>query len=125
MLRRYVLTDGTTSDESRYMMLHELEQAQHEARLATDGKWVWVPADEAIYLSISEAIALLRDTSRKIGFEEFCEILELQPKTDNLPTRAAWKQFKAVSQALSASISPEQWEALLFQISSRSESIGQ
>lgn len=115
MLRRYVLTNGTTSNESRYMMLHELEQAQREAKLATDGKWVWVPADEAIYLSISEAIALLHDIDGRIEFQEFCEILKLQPQTDNLATRVAWRRFKTVSQVLRNDILAEQWAILLSQ----------
>ncbi len=122
MLRRYVLTDGKISGESRYMMLYELEQAQREAKLATDGKWVWVPADEAIYLSISEAIALLHDVGGKTGFEKFCEILKLQPRTDNLSTRAAWKQFKLLSQTLGKGISSDQWKALLLQGFSKSNS---
>ncbi|NDJ20043.1 hypothetical protein, partial [Myxacorys almedinensis] len=117
MLRRYVLTDGTTSDEVHYMMPNELEQAQREAKLATDGKWLWVAADEAIYLSISEAIAQLCNISSNIEFEKFCQLLKLQPKKDNLTTRAAWKQFNLASQALREGISPEQWETLLFQAS--------
>jgi hypothetical protein len=115
MLRCYVLTDGVTSDESRYMMPDEFEQAQREAKLATDGKWSWIPADDVIYLSIPEAIALLHDIGRRIEFQEFCEILKLQPQTDNLATRAAWRQFKVASQVLRNDILAEQWTILLSQ----------